>query len=99
MIIVIGSVTVRESSQAEALRHSLTHVSRSRTELGCLSHEVTIDAENPNRLLFVERWDTMEDLERHFQVPESSEFVAAIARLATAGPDMQLYESTEIRKH
>lgn len=99
MIIVIGSVTVREDSQIEALGHSQAHVSRSRTEAGCLSHEVTVDAENPNRLVFVERWDTMEDLERHFQVPESSEFVAAIALLATVGPDMQLYESEEIRRH
>lgn len=99
MIIVIGSVTVREGSQIEALSHSQAHVSRSRTEAGCLSHEVTVDAEKPNRLVFVERWDTMEDLERHFQVPESSEFVAAIALLATVGPDMQLYESEEIRRH
>ncbi|MFT4748500.1 MAG: quinol monooxygenase YgiN [Pseudohongiellaceae bacterium] len=99
MILIIGSVTVREDSQIEALRHSQAHVSRSRAEPGCLSHEVTIDADNPNRLLFVERWETMEDLERHFQVQESSDFVAAIALLATVGPDMQLYESTEIRKH
>lgn len=99
MIIVIGSVTVREDSQIEALRHSQAHVSRSRLEPGCLSHEVTLDAENPNRLLFVERWNTMEDLERHFQVHESSEFVAAIALLATVGPDMQLYDSAEIKRH
>jgi quinol monooxygenase YgiN len=99
MILVIGSVTVGENSRAEALRHSQAHVGRSRSEPGCLSHEVTIDAENPNRLLFVERWDTMEDLERHFQVPGSSEFVAAMALLATVGQDLQLYESEEIKKH
>lgn len=99
MILVIGSVTVREDSLAEALRHSQAHVSRSRLEQGCLSHEVSIDAENPNRLLFVERWDTMEDLEMHFQVLGSSEFVAAMALLATVAPDMQLYESEEIKTH
>lgn len=99
MIIVIGSVTVKEESLAEALAHSQHHVSRSRLEQGCLSHDVTIDGENPNRLIFVERWDSMEDLERHFQVPQSSEFVAAIAQLATVAPDMQLYESDEIKRH
>ncbi|MFK7862786.1 MAG: putative quinol monooxygenase [Pseudohongiellaceae bacterium] len=99
MIVVIGSVTIREESQAEALQHSKVHVSRSRLEPGCISHDVTIDADNPNRLVFVERWQTMEDLEQHFQVPESSEFVALIAKLATIAPSMQLYISEEVKRH
>lgn len=99
MIIVIGSVTIQPGSQVEALRHSKIHVDRSRLEAGCISHEVTIDADNPNRLLFVERWQTMEELEQHFQVPESSEFVAAIAELAIEGPSMQLYVSEELKRH
>lgn len=99
MIVVIGSVTIKEGSQEEALRHSKTHVARSRLEPGCISHEVTIDSDDPNRLVFVERWQTMEDLELHFQVPESSEFVAAIAELATVAPSMQLYISEEVKRH
>lgn len=99
MIIVIGSVTVSESTRAQALEHSAKHVARSRLEPGCISHEVSLDGENPNRLIFIERWASMEDLELHFQVPESSEFVTAIAQLATVAPDMQLYESDEIKRH
>ncbi len=99
MIIVMGSVTVREELRAEALEHSAKHVARSRLEQGCISHEVSLDGENPNRLVFIERWETMEDLEQHFQVPASSEFVAAIAGLATVAPEMQLYESQEIKRH
>jgi quinol monooxygenase YgiN len=38
------------------LRISREHVHRSRKEPGCISHDVSIDAENPLRLTFFERW-------------------------------------------
>lgn len=99
MIIVLGSVTVREDVLEEALRLSQEHVSRSRSEQGCINHAVHIDAENQYRLVFVEQWETIEDLELHFQVPASGEFVAALAQLASVAPEMNLYESAEVLRH
>jgi len=99
MILVIGSVTVSEDSLAQAISLSQQHVNRSRSEHGCVSHELQQDTENPCRLVFVERWKDMDALEQHFQVPESGEFVAAIGELATASPEMNLYECQEIRRH
>ena len=99
MIIVIGGVTVRPETLDEALALSKQHVKRSRQEAGCVSHQVTLDAEEPNRLVFVERWQDMDALQQHFQVPASSDFVTAIADMATSGPEMHLYESSEIPRH
>lgn len=99
MIIVIGSVTVRPETLEDALILSQAHVNRSRTEPGCISHGVHIDSEDPNRLIFVERWEDMEHLEQHFQVPESGEFVQEIAALATVAPTMELYQSSAIQRH
>jgi quinol monooxygenase YgiN len=99
MVIVIGSVTVRADVLTEALQLSQQHVNRSRAEPGCISHGVFVDAENPNRLVFLERWEKMEDLEQHFQVPESSEFVTRMAELAEVAPAMNLFQASEIRTH
>ena len=99
MIIVIGSVTVRADAVAEALRLSQEHVNRSRAEAGCISHGVHIDNEDPNRLLFVERWESMKHLEQHFQVAASGEFVGKIAALATVAPTMELYQAGAIQRH
>lgn len=99
MIIVLGSVTVRADAIDEALELSKQHVLRSQLETGCISHEVNIDSDNPNRLVFVERWETMSALDQHFQVPESGEFIIAMADLATTAPQMNLYESSEIQRH
>ncbi len=99
MIIVIGSVTVSESGLSEALRLSQQHVNRSRLEPGCISHAVHRDTEDSTRLVFVERWESMDALQQHFELIESSEFAAVIASLATVDPEMQLYESRPIPRH
>ena len=56
VIIVTGSIHCHPEHLADVLSSSLQHVHRSRLEPGCLLHSVHIDAENPNRLVFVEHW-------------------------------------------
>ena len=99
MIIVIGTVTVREDALEDAIELSQQHVNRSRQETGCISHAVHIDSEDPNRLVFVERWEDMEHLQQHFRVPESGEFVQKMAALATVAPTMELYQSSVVQMH
>lgn len=96
MILVIGHVTARSDTIDQMLRISVEHVLRSRTEPGCLSHEVGRDAQNPLRLTFVERWADMAALQAHFKVEASRAFGKALAQGADGAPDMQLYESQEI---
>ena len=96
MIVVLGSVTVREGSVADALVASQAHVHRSRLEPGCLEHGVSVDAEVPNRLVFVERWESMEALRAHFAVPESRAFVKALGALVNAAPSMVVYEANAL---
>src|SRR5687767_14873002 len=71
MIVVIGAVTVQEAGFAELRRLAQQHVERSRNEPGCVSHAMSIDSENPLRLVFVEEWADLAALQAHFAVPES----------------------------
>ena len=97
MIIVLGSVSIRDAEIGRALAISQEHVNRSRAEPGCIAHGVHRDAQAPNRLVFVEKWASREDLRRHFAVPESRAFVKALADLATEPPAMEIYEASEAR--
>ena len=97
MILVLGSVVAKEGSLAEVLRLSQEHVSRSRTELGCASHAVHIDAENPSRLVFVEEWQDQAALQAHFLVPASRAFGKALAELAAEPPRLAVYEATKVK--
>ena len=96
MILVLGSVVAREGHIAEALALSQAHVARSRTEPGCVARAVHQDSENPLRLVFVERWASMEALRAHFNIPASRGFAKALAGLASAPPEIALYEANPI---
>jgi len=94
MIIVIGDVRVGNDSLDEALGLSHEHVERSRSEPGCISHDVHQHVDDANRLVFVERWADGDALRTHFAVPASIEFARALTGLADEPPQMDLYEAS-----
>ncbi len=96
MIIVHGTATATEGNRDELLEASRAHVARSLTEPGCLSHEVTVGADDPNRLVFIERWADMDSLQAHFEVEGSREFGAAVARLTGGAFTLELFEAEEL---
>jgi len=96
MLIVLGSVVARADTYADILRLSQEHVARSLQEAGCLRHAVMPDLTNPHRLVFVEQWASAEDLARHFKVPASVAFAAAMTRLAAGAPQLSVYEAREV---
>jgi len=95
MVIVLASVMLKPGQVDEALALSQQHVARSRAEPGCLSHAVHRDSEGTQRIVFVERWADRAALMAHFQVPASRQFVKALSALASAPPQMTLYEASE----
>jgi quinol monooxygenase YgiN len=94
MIVVTGSFIAKEGQLDIALGHSLAHVQRSRFEDGCLMFSVNIDAENPNRLVFLEEWRDMSALKVHFKVPECMAFASNINALAESVAPLNIYEAT-----
>ena len=97
MILVLGAVVVASGKLEEALTLAREHVLRSRGEPGCVEHGVSIDADNPHRLVFVERWESPAALQAHFALPASRGFAREMASLAAEPVTMNLYDATEFR--
>ncbi|MCI3134970.1 putative quinol monooxygenase [Phenylobacterium aquaticum] len=95
MIIILGSVQVAPDHLDAAIALGLEHCARSRGEPGCLAHDCHIDAADTGKLVFVERWADMAAVRTHFAVPASGDFVRRMTALASAPPQMHLYEATE----
>jgi quinol monooxygenase YgiN len=93
VIIITGSVLGDAATIDEMATLSLEHVRRSRQEPGCLSHAVFRHVEEPNRLVFVERWADMTAVQQHFAVPESGAFVDRLRRLAVGPPSLEIYDA------
>ncbi len=93
MIVVTGHVIASAANRAEMLRLSLEHVRRSRAEPGCLEHGVYVDAENPLKLHFFERWADTAAIRAHFAVPESRAFAKQLRALAADAGEMHVLEA------
>jgi quinol monooxygenase YgiN len=96
MILVTGRVTAKPETFAEMLRVSREHVHRSRKEPGCISHDVSVDADDPLTLHFIERWADEAALKTHFRVPESRAMWQALQSLAADPGEMRIYRADEI---
>ncbi|MFI4931606.1 MAG: putative quinol monooxygenase [Burkholderiales bacterium] len=97
MVIVLGSIVARPDTFSEVLKLSLAHVTRSRSEPGCMSHAVHQDTEHAQRLVFVETWADRAALAQHFQVPESRAFVRALSALVSEPPLIAVYDATLVQ--
>ena len=96
MIIVIGSILTNSENREAILAPCVEHSQRSRAEPGCISHNVHFDCEEPDRLVFVERWADGKRLAKHFAVPESGAFVQSVSKLSTEAPEMKIYGAEEV---
>lgn len=94
MIIVLGSIEAKPDTFAAMLRVSFEHVQRSRTEPGCISHDVHVHHENPLRLVFVEKWQDAAALAAHFKVKGSIDFVTQARALAASPPVIEVFSAT-----
>lgn len=97
MIIITGSVLTNADNRAAIEAEAVAHCRRSRAEPGCIAHVVHADIENPDRLVFVEKWADAAALLTHFAVPESGAFVRALSALSTEPPSMEIYQADEIK--
>lgn len=91
IVVVTGALIARPEGLSALLEASLEHVRRSRTEPGCLSHAVSIDAEDSLRLTFLERWADLPSLALHLQQAGSMSFLAAVRSFAATSEGMEVY--------
>ncbi|MHA6333583.1 putative quinol monooxygenase [Qipengyuania sp. CAU 1752] len=96
MIIITGSVTVQAEKREDALALGCEHSARSRGEAGCLAHNCHVDAEDPLRLHFFEKWADAAAVKAHFAVPESRQFMQQMGAFAKAAPDLQIYRAETV---
>ena len=97
MIIVLGNIVARPETFDALRKLGLEHVHRSRTEPGCVSHDVHVHAENPLKLVFVEKWKDVAALGAHFKVKGSIDFVVKARELSAEAPVIEVFEATAAR--
>jgi len=97
MIIVTGTVNVKDECFNEALALSLQHVRHSREEPGCVSHDVTQGVDSRNQLFFYEQWQDEASIKTHFALESSQQFVKKLSTLCITPPVLSMFNAEQIR--
>jgi quinol monooxygenase YgiN len=69
MIYVVTTTQVKPESREAYIKGARQLVAETRKEKGCISHEAHTGVSDPNLIVFVERWETREDLDAHARSP------------------------------
>ena len=69
MIYVIATLFVKSEKRADFLENARSVIASTRREAGCHSYDLTSSITEPNEFIFVERWESREALDAHFQTP------------------------------
>ena len=91
MIVVVGRVRTDADKRDELVRIGQAVAAASRAEPGCISYRVYEDTELENEFVFVEEWESSEELQRHFATPHVGEFMQAIPATVVAPPDVKFH--------
>ena len=96
MILITGHIILTLEHHERMIALGAEHSARSRSEPGCLAHNCHIDVENPDRLMFVEEWESIDAVRAHFAVPASAAFVAEMRALSPQPPVIRIYTAEDI---
>jgi quinol monooxygenase YgiN len=84
---------VFDAAQPEGLMGVLSkYVVLSRQQPGCRNIDLCLSATRPNRFLIVQKWESPEAQQAHFDSEEMIEMAKSCSGLLTEAPAIELYE-------
>ena len=89
-------ITVSDSLNSEIVRLLRSLIEPTRVETGCISCGLYKDLHDPDILIWVEDWDTQDDLERHLRSPQYKKVLAALD-MSDAQPELRFDTVVETR--
>ena len=96
LIVVTGDIVATPGHFDALFAEARAHSARSRAEPGCLSHDCFQDPDNPDRIVFLERWADEAALKAHFRTPGIAQLLKAFAEHADERGTMQVYAANEV---
>ncbi|MEO0882039.1 MAG: antibiotic biosynthesis monooxygenase [Pseudomonadota bacterium] len=98
MIIVEGYVRMETAGDFEKVRAAAeAQIAASRAEGGCIDYTYALDVLDPQIMRVLERWDSWDALERHFQQPHMSVWRAALSDVTFLERSLRAHEVSETR--
>ncbi|MSX01804.1 MAG: antibiotic biosynthesis monooxygenase [Actinobacteria bacterium] len=95
-ILVVATIKVNDGEADTAIAGLTPIIEKVHEQEGCLSYALHRDINDPNTLVFVERWESQDALNQHVQQPHMAELGALAASIAAEPPQIVFCESLGI---
>ena len=95
MIAVIAKIPVVPEKKQQALEVIRNLMKEVANEEGTLFYSVNVSDQDPNTLVFIERYKDMEAVSAHSSTPHFKEFMSKVAEFGAAKPEITLYQEIE----
>lgn len=96
MIMVIARFEAKPGQRDEVVRLAAPCIEATRKEAGCISYELMLSTENPDGLVFVERWESRAALDAHLKTEHIAAFKEARAPHVEGPSRLALFEAKEL---
>jgi quinol monooxygenase YgiN len=83
VIIVHGIIPIRPDCREQALEMARRMTEATQAEPGCISYDFYIGLSDPNRLMLIQEWESMEALMGHFETPHMEEFLRELPHVVS----------------
>ena len=85
-----------KAGQGAALRDAfIAGIPHARADADCQVVDILVDAENPDHIVLVEKWSSVEAHGRYFEELQKTDGFAAIAALTAGPPDTHHYDAID----
>ena len=99
MIYVVATLTIKPETRAELIAAAKTVIGITRKEKGCILYDLHESMTDAARFVFVEQWETMEDLMAHGANEHMKTFGRVAVNCMTAKPKIEIItpEKVDVR--
>ena len=98
MIVVSGRIVVREGALPRLRPAMEAMIKASQVEPGCIEYYYGPDMKNPDAFLVLEKWESWEALEAHFERPHLKAWRATLAGLGLVSREMRAVEERDMKE-
>lgn len=92
MVKVVAKNVVLEENLDKVLKLCEEIIGETRKEDGCISYELFEGIEDPKVVTFIEEWESMEHLEKHFKTPHFERIVPQLGELMAKDGEVDIYQ-------
>ena len=98
MIYVVATTRVKPEGRAAYIAGAKACMAETHKEKGCVSYELHASVNDPDVFVFVERWETRDDLTSHSRAPHLKAWRELSAPLKVSPTEIEIISDGKVEK-